>query len=117
MRFAVAALAVLLATPAAYASIEDRCQEPFGPVVPDGNTASQAEMRASKAEVLNFIKDSDSFQSCILLVIDDPKEEMKEPAKKAGLKKLEANQREKEAVAAAFNNALKAFKARGLTLD
>lgn len=117
MRFAVAALLAVLAAPTAFASIEDRCQEPFGPVVPDGNTATQAEMRAAKVQVLNFIKDSDSFQSCVVLVIDDPKEEMKEPEKKSAMKKLEANQREKEEVAAAYNNALKVFKARGLSLE
>lgn len=117
MRLAVAALLALLAAPNAVAGISDRCQEPFGPVVPDGNTATQAEMRAAKSEVLNFIKDSDSFQACVVLVIDDPKEEMKEPARRAAMKKLEANQREKEEVAAAYNNALKAFKARGLSLE
>ncbi len=117
MRLAAVAVFALLAAPTALGGIAERCQEPFGPVVPDGNTATAAEMRAAKTEVLNFIKDSDSFQNCVVLVIDDPKEEMKDPAKKAALKKLEANQREKEQVAAAYNQALKAFKARGLSLD
>ena len=115
MRFAAAVFAVL-AMPAAFAGT-DRCQAPFGPVVPDGATATQAQMRAARAEVLTFIKDSDTFQECLVRVMDDPKEEMKEPQKKATLKKMDANQREKEEVAAAFNTALKAFKARGLSLE
>lgn len=115
MRLATFVFAVL-ATPAAFAGT-DRCAEPFGPVVPDGATASQAEMRAARAEVLAFVKDSDTYQDCLVRVMDDPKEEMKEPQKKAVLKQISANQREKEAVATAFNAALKAYKARGLTLE
>lgn len=117
MRLAAAALIALFAAPVAFAGVDDRCQEPFGPVVPDGNTATAAQMTTAKREVLAFIKDSDAFQSCVILVIDDPKEEIKEPAKKAALKKIESNQREKEDVANAYNAALKAFKARGLHLD
>jgi len=115
MRFAFAVLAVL-ASPAAFAGT-DRCQEPFGPVVPNGATASVAEMKAAKADVLTFISDSDTFQDCLVRVMDDPKEEMTEPQKKAVFKDISANQREKEAVAAAFNASMKAFKARGLTLE
>lgn len=115
MRLALALIA-MLAAPAALAGTE-RCQEPFGPVVPDGSTATQAEMRTAKTEVLAFIEDSDSFQSCLVLVMDDPKEKMEDPQKAKVLKEIEANQREKEAVAAAFNAALKVYKARGLTLE
>ncbi|MFT3809750.1 MAG: hypothetical protein QM698_07510 [Micropepsaceae bacterium] len=115
MRFAVAVFALLVA-PTAMAGA-DRCSAPFGPVVPDGATASQGEMRNARAEVLAFVKDSDTYQDCLVRVMDDPKEEMKEPQKKAVLKQISANQREKEEVATAFNTALKAFKARGLTLD
>ncbi len=115
MRFAAAIFAVLC-TSAAMAGT-DRCAEPFGPVVPDGATATQGEMRNARAEVLAFVKDSDTYQDCLVRVMDDPKEEMKEPQKKAVLKQISANQREKEAVATAFNAALKAYKARGLTLE
>lgn len=115
MRIALAAF-LLAATPAALAGT-DRCQEPFGPVVPDGATATADEMRTAKQEVLTFISDSDIFQDCLVRVMDDPNEAMKEPQKKAVLKDISANQKEKEAVAAAFNASLKAFKARGLSLD
>jgi len=110
------AILALLATPAAFAGT-DRCQAPFGPVVPDGATASQAEMRTARSEVLAFVNDSDTYQDCLVRVMDDPKEEMKEPQKKAVLKQISANQREKEEVASAYNTALKAYKARGMTLD
>lgn len=115
MRLALAAFAVL-ASSTAFAGT-DRCQEPFGPVVPDGATASVPEMKTAKTEVLNFISDSDTFQDCLVRVMDDPTEDMKEPQKKAVLKDISANQKEKVAVAAAFNASLKAFKARGLTLE
>ena len=112
----LAAVLAILAMPAAFAGT-DRCQAPFGPVVPDGATASQAEMRNTRREVLTFVKDSDTYQDCLVRVMDDPKEEMKEPQKKAVLKQISTNQREKEEVAGAYNAALKAFKARGLSLD
>jgi hypothetical protein len=115
MRFALV-LAAVLAAPAAFAGT-DRCQEPFGPVVPNGQTATAEEMKTAKTEVLTFISDSDVYQDCLVRVMDDPTEEMKEPQKKAVLKDISANQKEKETVAAAFNEAVKQFKARGLTLD
>lgn len=116
MRFAAIAVLVLLAAPAAFAGTE-RCQEPFGPVVPNGETATAAEMKTAKAEVLTFISDSDIFQDCLVRVMDDPKEDMKPNQKTAVMREISANQKEKEAVAAAFNDAIKRFKARGLTLD
>lgn len=115
MRLALVLFAALAVSPAMAGT--ERCQEPYGPVVPDGNTATQAEMRTAKAEVLTFIEDSDTFQSCLIRVMDDPKEKVEEPQKRAIMKDIEANQREKEAVAAAFNAALKAYKARGLSLE
>ncbi len=116
MRFAAAAIIAVLAAPAALAGPE-RCQEPFGPVVPDGRTATQAEMRDTRAQVLKFIKDSDAFQTCLVLVMDDPKEELKEAQKRSIIRKIDSNQREKEEVGAAYNAALRAFRARGLTLE
>ncbi len=116
MRLAAFALAAFIAAPTALASVSDRCQEPFGPVVPNGDTATAAEMTSARREVLQFISDSDTFQTCVLKVIEDPNEKMTELQQKAAMKRLDSNQHEKESVAAAFNEALKRFKARGLML-
>lgn len=110
MRFAAILAAVLLA-PAALAGTE-RCSEPYGPVVPDGNTATSEEMKAAKAEVLQFIKDSDDYQACIDAVISDPEEKMTPQQKQAALKLIDDNQAEKQAVADAYNAALRAYKAK-----
>lgn len=117
MRLAAFALAACLAMPAAFAGVNDRCQEPFGPVVPNGDTATPAEMKQARREVLQFISDSDVFQGCVLKVIEDPEEKMTDAQKKAALKRIDSNQHEKQAVADAFNAALKRFKARGLSLE
>lgn len=116
MRLAAAALLAVLAAPTAFAGVE-RCQEPFGPVVPDGHTATQAEMRTARTEVLRFIKDSDAYQSCVVLVMDDPVEKLTDPQKRAAMRRIESNQQEKQAVGDAYNAALKVFRARGLSLE
>ncbi|BCW90585.1 hypothetical protein sos41_37570 [Alphaproteobacteria bacterium SO-S41] len=111
MRLAAAFIAAALLAPAAFAGTE-RCSEPYGPVVPDGNTASAAEMRTAKAEVLQFIDDSDAYQACIEAVTKDPDEKMTPPQKQAAYKKMDDNQKEKVAVADAYNVALRAYKAK-----
>ena len=112
MRFAAAALlAAVLLAPAALAGTE-RCSLPYGPVVPDGNTATAAEMKAAKAEVLQFIDDSDAYQSCIEAVTKDPAEKMTPEQKQAAYALMDKNQQEKVAVADAYNQALRAYKAK-----
>jgi len=111
MRIAALAFAACLLVPAAFAGTE-RCSEPYGPVVPDGNVATAAEMKTAKAEVLQFVADSDAFQACIVAVIDDPEEKMTPAQKQAAGRLINDNQKEKEAVAAAYNAALRAYKAK-----
>ena len=111
MRLAAAVIAAVLFAPAAFAGTE-RCSLPYGPVVPDGNTATAAEMRTAKAEVLQFIDDSDAYQACVEAVTKDPAEKMTPPQKQAAYKLIDDNQKEKVAVADAYNTALRAYKAK-----
>lgn len=111
MRLAALFAAALFLAPAAFAGTE-RCQAPYGPVVPDGNTATSAEMKTAKAEVLQFIADSDQYQSCIDAVIKDPAEKMTPQQKQAALRLIDQNQQEKQEVADAYNAALRAYKAK-----
>jgi hypothetical protein len=110
MRLAALCLAAVLLSPAALAGTE-RCSEPFAPVIPDGVTATDEEIKESKREVEQFIADSDEYQACILAVIADPDEKMTPEQKQAAHRLIDDNQREKEDVAAAYNAALRAHKA------
>lgn len=110
MRLLAACIAVFLLSSAAMAGTE-RCSEPYAPVIPDGASASAAEIKAVKREVEQYIRESDDYQSCILAVIADPDEKMSSQDKVNAMALIEANQREKEEVAAAYNAALRAHKA------
>ncbi len=111
--FLIAAATVL--TPAAFADI-DRCQEPFGPVLPKEETVTRAQLTRARAEVQVFIKDSDAYQDCLLSSLNDPDAKLKEPEHKALSarvdRRIQSNQREKEAIGAAYNRLVAAVNKR-----
>jgi len=104
-----AAFALLAAPASAYPS---RCVQPYAPTVPDGRTATKAQLDSSKAQVIDFIKQSDQYQECLLLEIKTEREKAARKGKEFD-KQIEidlrnsgdANQREKERVGAEFNGA------------
>jgi hypothetical protein len=113
MRRAAFALTVaLVLLPAAQAGIE-RCQNPFGPVLPDAASVTAAELQAVKAEVQTFIKDSDAYQACLLATMRDPEEKMTDGQKASADRLIASNQREKEAIGAEYNALVRAVNARG----
>ena len=111
-RAAFALIAALALSPAALAGIK-RCQEPFGPVLPDQATVTAAELKAVKSEVQTFIKDSDAYQACLLATMRDPEEKMTDGEKARVDRMIASNQREKEAIGAEYNALVRAVNARG----
>jgi hypothetical protein len=110
-----AAACIIIAAPAFG---QDRCSAPLAPVVPDGKTASVAQLSQAAKEVVAFIRASDDYQTCLLAEIaeqdklaKDPKNPA-DPAVKKGLEaKGDSNQAEKVRVGTAYNAAAAAYKA------
>jgi hypothetical protein len=100
------------------AHAQSNCIAPFAPTVPDGATATQEDMDKVRGEVLAFLSDSDSYQSCILVYIRQMEEEARrkdEPVSQGDRAELvrlaNANQRLKERTGEAFNVAVRTFNA------
>jgi hypothetical protein len=97
------------------------CSEPYPPAAIDGSTATENQMKAAHNDVVNFIKSSDDYQSCLNAdYVAQAQEAAKSKDKKpldpsiqaAVNAKIEANQKEKEKVGAEFNTAVVAYKAK-----
>jgi hypothetical protein len=117
MKFASIALAATLscATPSLALAA---CQRPTPPASVDGATATMEQLMGVKAAVTTFIGASDDYQGCVLADLESQKKAAKlaktplDPAaQKAADDAVAANQSDKEQVGAAFNAAVKAFKA------
>jgi hypothetical protein len=109
-----AAAFVMLSAPAMAA---DRCSAPLAPVVPDGKTATVAQLSQAAKEVVAFIKASDDYQSCLLADIaaqdkaaKDDKKTLDPAVRKALEDKGDANQKDKERVGGEYNRAAAAYK-------
>ena len=119
-RIAIASAFVLgMAAPALADS--SSCSEPYPPTAIDGNTATADQMKAAHNDVVNFIKSSDDYQSCLnadytaqaQAAAKSKDKKPLDPSIKADVEaKLEANQKEKEKVGAEFNTAVVAYKAK-----
>ena len=57
------ALATLSAVPA-FAAFDD-CSAPIPPASIDGSTATMAQIKSAKQDVLTFLKQSDDYQDCV----------------------------------------------------
>jgi len=107
-----------LAQDAPIATAPAMCEAPAAPGTVDGATASMEEVLAAKSAVAAFIASSDVYQSCL---VDDikvrraaakaAKTRFDEAEAKAVTQMINANQRDKEQVGKAFNDAVKAYKA------
>ena len=119
-RIAMASAFVLgMAAPALADS--SSCSEPYPPTAIDGNTATADQMKAAHNDVVNFIKSSDDYQSCLnadyqaqsQAAAKSKDKKPLDPSIKADVEaRLEANQKEKEKVGAEFNTAVVAYKAK-----
>lgn len=112
------ALPALAQDAAPAAPMAAACAAPAAPADIDGATATMEQVLAAKAAVAAFIASSDTYQTCL---VDDikarrdaakaAKQKIPESEARAVTDKINANQREKERVGKAFNNAVKAYKA------
>jgi hypothetical protein len=114
----IASLALASALTLAAPALAHACDRPTAPPAIDGATATMEQLVAQKNAVTTFMTTSDTYQSCVL----DGVAAQREAAKKAKTKldpavakaaddAVSANQTDKEQVGAAFNAAVKAYKA------
>jgi hypothetical protein len=106
---------------AAPALAADACgSAPIPPAAVDGSKATEAQLKDARDDVMNFMKASDDYQSCVLADLDrqkvaaakakDPKP-LDQSIVDGANKKVANNQKDKEKVGAEFNAAVHAYKA------
>jgi hypothetical protein len=116
-KFGLAAAVLLIS--AAPALAQSGCSSPVAPAAVDGAKATEAQMKGAHDDVVNFIKSSDDYQSCMVndlarqkkeaAAVKDPKP--LDPSIAQGVAaKIDANQRMKEKVGAEYNAAVVAYK-------
>jgi hypothetical protein len=93
-------------------SVHAECAKATAPNLPDGNTASMEEMVAGQKAVKEFIAEGTAYQGCLDAEEAAAGEDEAPEAKAARLAHYNSVATEQEAVAAEFNAAIKAFKAR-----
>jgi cyclophilin family peptidyl-prolyl cis-trans isomerase len=87
------------------------CEPPAAPNVPDGSTASQDDMLSAQREVRAFVAAAENYLKCLATVIDDQDREA--PERNAAVGEHNRMIAVMEQIAAAFNEQIRAFKARG----
>lgn len=106
---------LFLATPA---FAQSACVRPTAPAPVDGATLSLDELAAAQKTVRDFIAASDAYQGCLLDDLNAQRAAAKANKTKFDKAtatdvnaKIGANQADKEKVGAAFNEAVRAYKA------
>lgn len=118
LKFGTAAALVLMFTAPALA--DNACTAPIAPASVDGGKVSKAQMSSAHDDVVNFIKASDQYQSCLYADLDkqradaakakDPKP--LDPAIEKDIQsKVNTNQKMKEKVGGEYNASVQAYKA------
>jgi hypothetical protein len=99
------------------------CSDPIAPMAVDGSKASKQQMSDAHSDVVNFMKSSDDYQSCLLDRVKAAKADAAKHAGDHGAKpfdpavetaanaKVDSNQRLKEKVGAEFNASVASYKA------
>ena len=111
---------ILLAGTAAPALADpSSCSEPIAPAAVDGGNATEAQMNSAHDDVVNFVKASDDYQSCLFRDLNAQTDAAKkakkdlDPSITADIQaRVDANQKMKEKVGTEFNGAVLAFKAK-----
>jgi hypothetical protein len=104
---AVLGIAFAVSNPAAAA-----CDYPADVSVPDGTKATEAEMNAAAAVVKKYIADMDAYMACLdAEQAALPVEQQTPEAKALHVKRHNAAVDAEDAIAARFNDQVKAFKA------
>jgi hypothetical protein len=112
------ALSAALGLAAPGLALAESCSPPAAPAAIDGATASLQDVIAAKTSVTDFMSASDDYQKCVLddlqaqrTAATQAKTKLDPAISKAAEAKVSQNQADKERVGAAFNAAVKAFKA------
>lgn len=113
-----AMLALSAALGLAAPGLAPACERPTAPPGIDGGAATLQQMLAAKSAVADFMAASDSFQDCVnndvkaqKAAAAAAKTQMDPAVLKSANEQVGANQADKERVGAAFNAAVKAYKA------
>jgi hypothetical protein len=97
---------------AAADDVAEQCTQPEAPTVPDGNTAEESVLAEAGAEVRQFVSDTQSFLACLEQKEASYGEEITD-AEQAVVNAIYNNSVEAmQAAADAYNEAVRAFKAR-----
>ena len=92
--------------------VAQACDYPADLTIPDGKTATQAEITAASAAVKKYLADMEAYTGCLDAEFAAlPVEQQTPEAKVLQVKKYNAAVDAMEAEAAAFNEQLRAFKA------
>jgi hypothetical protein len=121
-RITLASAFVLVMAAPAFADASS-CYEPIAPAAVDGSTATEAQMKSSLADVKEFIKASDEYQTCLLSDFQQQKREAArakdkdkqklDPSIEADVNaRITKNQKLKEQVGGEYNAAAQAYKAK-----
>lgn len=87
------------------------CESPVAPALPDATTATEAEMVAAQTRVRAFVAAGGEYLACLAAIIDDKERAAAE--RNAAVSEHNRMVAELEQIAAAFNERIRTFKARG----
>jgi hypothetical protein len=110
--------AIIFLCAASAATAQENCIAPFTPAIPDGTAATPEEMNAARENVMAFLRDSESYQNCMLVYIRQMEDEARrgdkpldQQARSNIVNRVNANQRLKERTGEIFNTAVRAHNA------
>lgn len=108
MRLLPALILAAMLAPAAEAA----CEYPGEPQLPDGKTATEADMNTAAAAVKKYVADMEAYANCLDAEFAAlPVEQQTPEAKSLVNKRFNAAEDAKVAAANAFNEQLRAYKA------
>lgn len=106
------AAATAAATLFASAASADECTLTSGPpTIPDGATATEAELTAVMAQIKAYQADLETYRACLNAIIDDS-ENYDVDARQAALDKFNESVTAEETMAAEWSATVKAYKAQ-----
>jgi peptidyl-prolyl cis-trans isomerase A (cyclophilin A) len=100
-----------LAEPAAVPQVVAGCAPPGAPPLPDATAATEDEMIAAQRQVQSFVAAAETHLACLAKVIDDEKRGAEE--RNAAVGEHNRMVAAMEEIAAAFNERIRIFRARG----
>jgi hypothetical protein len=91
--------------------VVDGCPPPTSPTLPDATAATMDDMLAGQAHVRAFVAAAEGYLTCLSTVIDD--EERSAEERNTAVSEHNRTVSAMEEIAAAFNEQIRIFKARG----